>query len=102
MFSQQQCEIARTLTKDKALDEQINSEYQTMTPADKVNSAMQIDKLCKEHNDSFDKAFPIIADDCEYLPYFSSHFVLCLHGEQTVISAEAFNASAFFCETGPL
>lgn len=40
MFSQQQCEIARTLTKDKALDEQINSEYQTMTPADKVNSAI--------------------------------------------------------------
>lgn len=63
MFSQQQCEIARTLTKDDALNEQINSEYQTMTPTDKSNAAAQIDKLCKEHNDSFDKAFPVIAND---------------------------------------
>lgn len=84
MFSQQQCEIARTLTKDNALDEQINSEYQTMTPADKVNSAMQIDKLCKDHNDSFDKALPVIAEDFKVIAntyHISPATLFCVYME---------------------
>lgn len=84
MFSQQQCEIARTLTKDDALNEQINSEYQTMTPTDKSNAAAQIDKLCKEHNDSFDKAFPVIANDFKVIAntyHISQATLFCVYME---------------------
>ena len=58
-----QCEIARAMTKSCITNVQIREELHKLSDSEWDVQCTLLDGLLKEHNASFDKAFPVAVDD---------------------------------------
>ncbi len=63
MPSKKQCELARVITKDSAIDAKINAEYSSMSEPDKSAAIKEINKLSEQYHIPFDKGIGIVQKD---------------------------------------
>lgn len=63
MLSEQQCELARTLTGDKTESSVIMQQYATVSEANKLSAYQALDILLQEHNAPFDKGISYLQTD---------------------------------------
>lgn len=61
--SSRQCALARVMTKSCASNAQIREELHKLSDAEWDVQCNILDKLLLDHNDSFDKAFPVAVKD---------------------------------------
>ena len=84
MLSSKQCELARTMTQDKTTDLQINQEFESMKPSDKILSAAVVEKLLQLHDMPFDKGFKFLVNDFTHIAsefYISPATLFCVYME---------------------